>query len=155
MRFDKNWHWGIKSYRETARLLYTCEFLLHLPQVFGFTVWSIWFFQMGTFCWFCTPPYVSLNFKIRRPWQIPAHHMLYFHHKITQCKPDPRLCSRSPIYKRFTADVIWLGKCFVCCVLASCVAAVSKVTLCFEWEKLYFSEAFDCSVLRLLSELIL
>lgn len=54
-------------------------------------------------------------------------------------KPEhwPR-CSRGPIYKCFTTDVIWLGKYFVYWVLASAVAAVSKVTLCFDWERNLF-----------------
>lgn len=46
--------------------------------------------------------------------------------------------SSRTLYKCFTTDVIWLGKYFVYCVLASCAAAVSKVTLCFEWEWLFF-----------------
>lgn len=119
-----------------TRWRYTCEFL-HWPQLHGFIALNTQLVQMGTFHWFCS--YTLCQSKLYNPAALtdPNTPSCTLTTKSHSTKPEHWLCSRGPIYKCLTTDVIRLGKYFVYCVLASCVAAVSYVTLCFRVREVY------------------
>lgn len=92
---------------------------------------------MGTFHWFCTPPYVSLNFIILQPWQIPTHHAVLLPQNHTAQTGTLAVSSQSHL-QMFHSWCYMVRKilCVLCISILCCSCFQSDVGL---WvRKLYF-----------------